>query len=74
MHLDIRGFFLHINKEVLYGIVAKRIRDEKILWLARTVIFHDCTTDFVLKGKKGLIEKIPPHKTLFNRENKSGFQ
>jgi RNA-directed DNA polymerase len=73
MHLDIRGFFLHINKEILYQIIAKRIRDETLLWLARTVIFHDCTKNFVLKGKSGLLEKIPPHKTLFNTENKRGL-
>lgn len=73
IHLDIRGFFLHINKEVLYQIIAKRIRDEKLLWLARTVIFHDCTKNFVLKGKRRLLETIPPHKTLFNTENKKGL-
>jgi hypothetical protein len=54
VHPDIRGFLLHINREILYPIVAKRIRDEKVLWLARTVIFHDCTKAFVLKGKRGL--------------------
>ena len=73
MQLDIKGFFLHINKEILYEIIAKRIRDEKVLWLARTVIFNDCTRNFVLKGKKGLLEKIPPHKTLFGTENQRGL-
>jgi hypothetical protein len=37
------------------------------------VIFHDCTKNFVLKGKRGLLAKIPPHKTLFNTENKRGL-
>ena len=73
IHLDIRGFFLHINKEVLYQIIAKWIRDEKVLWLARTVIFHDCTKSFVLKGERSLLQKIPPHKTLFGTENKRGL-
>ena len=73
MHLDIRGFFLHINKEVLYQTIAKRVRDEEVLWLARSVIFHDCTKNFVLKGQRALLEKIPPHKTLFNTENKRGL-
>ncbi len=73
MHLDIRGFFLHINKEILYQIVAERIRDEKLLWLARTVIFHDCTKNFVMKGKRNLLAKIPSHKTLFTTENKRGL-
>jgi len=37
------------------------------------VIFHDCTKNFVLKGKRGLLEKIPSHKTLFGTENKRGL-
>ena len=61
IHMDIHGFFLHIDKEVLFGIIAKRVKDEKVLWLARQVIFHDCTKNFVLKGKKDLLEKVPPH-------------
>ena len=73
IQLDIQGFFLHINKEVLYQIVAKRIRDEKILWLARKVIFHDCTKDVIFKGKRDLLKNIPAHKTLFGTKNKRGL-
>ncbi len=40
IHLDVRGFFLHINKEILHQILARRIRDARVLGLARTVIFH----------------------------------
>lgn len=73
IQLDIQGFFLHINKEVLYEIVAKRIRDEKILWLARNVIFHDCTKDVIFKGERGLLERVPTHKTLFGTKNERGL-
>ncbi len=73
IQLDIQGFFLHINKEVLYQIIAKRISDEKILWLARKVIFHDCTRDVIFKGNRDLLKKIPPHKTLFGTKNKRGL-
>ncbi len=73
IQLDIQGFFLHINKDVLYQIIAKRIRDEKILWLARKVIFHDCTRDVIFKGKRELLKKIPPHKTLFGTNNERGL-
>lgn len=73
IHMDIHGFFLHIDKEVLFAIIAKRVKDEKVLWLARQVIFHDCTKNFVLKARTGLLKKIPPHKTLFGTENKRGL-
>lgn len=50
--MDIQGFFYNINKEILYRIVAKRVRDKAILWLARVIIFYNCTKDVVFKGKR----------------------
>lgn len=73
LHLDIRGFFFHIDKEMLYQIIAKRIRDEALLWLARTIIFHDCTEHAVFKTDRRLWRHIPLHKTLFGTENRRGL-
>lgn len=71
--LDIQGFFFHIDKAILFQMLAKRIPDEQLLWLARTVIFHDCTQAVVFKGNRALWRHIPPHKTLFGTENRRGL-
>jgi len=73
LHLDIKGFFFHIDKERLYEIITTRIHDEALLWLARTVIFHDCTKEVSFKGNRRLRRHIPPHKTLFGTENERGL-
>ena len=73
MHLDFRSFFVQINKEILFEMIAKRLKDERVKELTRTVIFHDCTKLFVFKGKRDLLEKVPPHKTLFNTGNQTGL-
>lgn len=73
LQLDIRGFFFHIDKEILYQIIATRIRDEALLWLARTIIVHDCTEHPVFKTDRRLWRHIPPHKTLFGTENRRGL-
>ena len=73
LQLDIRGFFFHIDKEMLFQIIARRIRDEAVLWLARTIIFHDCTEGAVYKTDRRLWRHIPPHKTLFGTENQRGL-
>ncbi len=65
LQLDIANFFMSIDKDILYALIAKKVKDEQVLRLARTVIFHDCTQDFVLKGDRGYLEKIAPHKSLF---------
>jgi RNA-directed DNA polymerase len=73
LQLDIRGFFFHIDKERLFQIIAKRLWDETLLWLARTIIFHDCTEQPVFKTDRRLWRHIPPHKTLFGTENRRGL-
>lgn len=73
MQLDIRGFFINIDKEILFNIIAKKAKNKTILWLAKTIIFHNCTKGYIFKGKRGLLKKIPAHKSLFNQENKRGL-
>ena len=43
LQLDIRNYFLSIDKDLLYALIARKTRDEDVLWLARVLIFHDCT-------------------------------
>lgn len=62
---DVAGFFMNIDKEVLYQLVCRAVQRADVQWLARTLIFHDCTEDYHFKGKRGLLQHIPPHKTLF---------
>ncbi|MDD5519040.1 MAG: reverse transcriptase domain-containing protein [Candidatus Omnitrophica bacterium] len=73
MQLDIHNFFVSIDKEILFNLIAKRIENEDILWLLKVLIFHDPTRDYVLKSKRRLIESVPAHKSLFNTRNKRGL-
>jgi retron-type reverse transcriptase len=68
LKMDIKGFFRNIDKEILWNIVEKKIQgsdgDEnwkkEVLWLAKKIIFHDPTSNYIFKGKKetrGLISK-----------------
>jgi len=65
LKLDIRGFFMNIDKEILYRLVCSKTRRDSIRWLAARIIFHDCTRDYSFKGQLSLLDMIPPHKTLF---------
>ncbi len=66
LQLDIRNYFMTIDKAVLLRLLAAKIRDDDALWLTRLLVFHDCTEDFILRGNPALLESIPSHKTLFN--------
>lgn len=70
---DIQSFFTSIDKKVLYGIVEAKIvklkrhpawKDE-ILYLLKTIIFHNPAENYVIKGRRELFKELPPQKSLF---------
>jgi RNA-directed DNA polymerase len=73
MQIDIAGFFMSIDHNILCSILEKLIRKEKksfqwksdILWLAKTIIFHKPIDNYVIKGIPSLFSLIPPRKSLF---------
>jgi RNA-directed DNA polymerase len=73
LQLDIHNYFMRIDKDILFGLLAARLRDETALWLAHMLVYHDCTTDYVLRGNPALREAVPPHKTLFGTESNKGL-
>lgn len=61
MKTDIRGFFMSINRELLYNILASVIMDNYHeddltwwLWLLKIVVTHDPTTNCIKVGDKNL--------------------
>ena len=79
--LDIKSFFVSIDKNILFEIFKKKIQKlprnqiwkKEILWLVKTIIFHDPTQNYYLKGDKNLFDQIPAHKTLFKASKHKGL-
>ncbi len=79
--LDISGFFMSIDHNILYDIFSKMILrqnksyqwEQDILWLARTIIFHNPTDNYVSKGDVSLFDLILPRKSLFHSRKGSGL-
>jgi len=65
LQLDIRNYFMSIDKAILLDLLAARLKDDTALWLTRLLVNHDCTRDYVMRGAPELLARIPPHKTLF---------
>ena len=72
LQLDIKSFFINIDKDILFSLIKKRTNNEDVLWLAEKIIFHDCTKSYILKDKKKLFKELPQGKSLFGKENKKG--
>ena len=73
LHLDIRAFFMSLQKEILFKLVSKKIKNPELLWLAKIIIFNDPIKNFTSKGDKTLFDKIPPHKSLFHVPETQGL-
>jgi len=79
--LDISGFFMSIDHDVLFSIFQKFISKqdkpnqwkEEILWLAKTIIFHKPTENYLIKGNPSLFKLIPARKSLFQSGEKCGL-
>jgi RNA-directed DNA polymerase len=80
LKLDVSGFFMHINRDILYERLSKFINDKYhdadkqiVLALCKIVIFNDPTKNCFIKGKKHDWENLPDNKSLFNSPVNSGL-
>ena len=71
--LDIRNFFNTLDKKVLSDIISPKVKDPELLWLFNTVLGHDCTKNYVLRDRAGLLRGVPAHKSLFTRVPEKGL-
>ncbi|MCI0697289.1 RNA-directed DNA polymerase [candidate division KSB1 bacterium] len=66
LKMDVKNFFMTINRQLLFEMLAKHCpHPHELLWLVRVLVFHDPTQDYELQDAEGLRHRIPPHKTLF---------
>ena len=72
LQLDIRGFFMEIQKDILNEILRKKV-DEKLLWLSGKILYNNPINNYILKGKPVRQGILPPHKTLFHPNPKKGI-
>lgn len=75
--LDISGYFMSINKDILYKILCDTLDKHRSSWetdldydlldfLIRGFLFRDPTEGAVKLGKLEDWDKLPPYKSLFN--------
>jgi RNA-directed DNA polymerase len=80
LKLDVTNFFPSVYKATLYEIIAGKIVQPELLWLTRTLLFHDPTTNYRFQcrirrvpGPESPNYPVPPHKSLFGKQNERGL-
>lgn len=72
LKLDIQGFFMAIDKRILWGLLSKLITEQyhqgdqnKLLELCYKIISNNPTTNCIVKSGKKKWRDLPPDKSLF---------
>ena len=80
LKLDIQGFFMHINKDILFDRLYKFITKNYqkpdqllIVELCRKIIYNDCRRNCQIKGNKENWKGLPASKSLFHSPENCGL-
>lgn len=65
LQVDIQSFFVGIKKDILFELIKRYTKNPEILWLTKTIIFHNPTKNYYRKCQISLFDLIPDHKSLF---------
>ena len=80
LRLDIQGFFMAIDRSVLWDLLMNQLQNHQEVFadgllepVLRTVVFHDPTRDCVVRGKPRDWVGLPPDKSLFHSSLNCGL-
>ena len=80
LKLDLQGFFMSINKPILFTKLEKFINEkyqvtdkDLLIKLCKQVIFNDPTKNCIIKGNKSDWDALPPNKSLFHSKPNCGL-
>ncbi len=66
LKMDIHNFFMSIDRQILFDMLAAKCPDTELQELLALIVFHDPTENYELQDRDCLRELLPPHKSLFH--------
>ena len=80
LKLDLQGFFMSINKNILFAKLERFIKEkynepdkELIIKLCKQIIFNNPAKNCIIKGSKSDWNDLPPNKSLFHSKPYCGL-
>ena len=66
LRLDIQGFFMAINRQILYELIVKYVPQNTPIdnFLIQKIVFHDPLQNAVFKSPRAAWQGLPPDKSL----------
>lgn len=80
LKLDIQGFFMHINRIILFDLLVRFINEnynnsdkELVVRITRQIVFNDPTKNCFIKGNRKQWNDLPRNKSLFHSPKDCGL-
>jgi retron-type reverse transcriptase len=74
LQLDVRGYFVTLDRNILYERLTAHEPDPIVLWLIRVILFHESTCNCRFRdARRSDFDRLPPHKTLFKARSSCGL-
>lgn len=70
---DVANFFNSIDRNILVGLVEKRVEEDWLRALIRQVTLHDPRQNAVLRSSERLFAQVPRHKSLLHAPDGKGL-
>lgn len=73
LKVDIKNFFVSIDKQILYELVIDRVPEKWLQKLIHQVIFNDPKKEAIIQSAKWKFDTLPEYKSLWNTPNSRGL-
>ncbi|MBF8278161.1 MAG: hypothetical protein HW390_3234 [Candidatus Brocadiaceae bacterium] len=74
LQLDVKGFFINFDRNILCQRLKTHEKDPTILWLIQVILFTEVTENYRFrKASRQDFECLPEHKTLFKASTGCGL-
>jgi retron-type reverse transcriptase len=80
LKLDVQGFFMHINRKLLFEMIERLIHQyytlsdkSLVLEITKKIIFNQPTQNCIIKGNKKDWDGLPKNKSLFHSPQDCGL-
>lgn len=73
LKLDLSNFFVSIHKPTLFDLLTPKIESAWMRNLTEKILFNDPTDNYTFIGPRESLDRVPPHKSLFNAPEGCGL-
>ncbi|MFA4833982.1 MAG: reverse transcriptase/maturase family protein [Patescibacteria group bacterium] len=70
---DVQSFFVSLDKNILWQIILKKVREKWIINLLKKIIFNDPRENYILKCGQAELDSVPKHKSLWYTPKNKGL-